>query len=46
MQKGDIPSTFADIDDIKTNCDFIPKTSIEEGIAMFVEWYKQYNKYS
>ena len=43
MQKGDVPSTFADIDDFKSNCNFSPSTSIEDGIDKFVNWYITYN---
>ncbi len=42
MQPGDVPATYADIDELINDIDFIPKTSIEDGIAKFVEWYKAY----
>lgn len=42
MQDGDIPVTFADVDDLVNDIGFKPKTSIEEGIQKFVEWYKKY----
>ena len=42
MQPGDVPATYADIDELIDDIDFIPKTSIEDGIAKFVEWYKAY----
>lgn len=42
MQAGDVPETYADIDDLMKDVGFKPKTSIEEGIAKFVEWYKEY----
>lgn len=42
MQDGDIPVTFADVDDLMNDIGFKPKTSIEEGIQKFVEWYKEY----
>ncbi len=44
MQKGDVPSTYADIDDLQKEVGFNPSTSIEEGIARFVDWYKSYYK--
>jgi UDP-glucuronate 4-epimerase len=40
MQPGDVESTFANIDAIANLTGFKPKTSIEEGINKFVEWYK------
>jgi UDP-glucuronate 4-epimerase len=42
MQPGDVMETYADIDDLSRDVGFAPKTSIEEGIAKFVEWYKDY----
>ena len=39
---GDVPETYADVDDLMKDIGFKPKTSIEEGIAKFVEWYKEY----
>jgi len=44
MQPGDVPITFADIDDLEKEYGFLPKTSIEEGIKHFVEWYKNYKR--
>jgi UDP-glucuronate 4-epimerase len=43
MQDGDVPLTYADIDDLKEEFDFNPNTSIEEGIQRFVEWYLNHN---
>jgi UDP-glucuronate 4-epimerase len=42
MQPGDVPGTFADVDDLVQDVGFKPRTSIEEGIARFVEWYRDY----
>jgi UDP-glucuronate 4-epimerase len=42
MQPGDVPETYADIDDLAQEVGFRPGTSIEEGIGKFVEWYKEY----
>jgi UDP-glucuronate 4-epimerase len=44
MQPGDVPATYADIDDLVRDAGFKPSTTVEEGIARFVEWYKQYYK--
>ena len=42
MQPGDVPITFADIDDLAESINFTPSTTIEEGILKFVNWYKEY----
>ena len=42
MQAGDVPITFADVDELIADTGFKPCTSIEEGIAKFVDWYREY----
>ncbi len=42
MQPGDVPETYADVDDLMTEVGFKPSTSIEEGIGRFVTWYREY----
>lgn len=42
IQAGDVPATYADVDDLMRDAGFKPATSIEEGIGRFVEWYKGY----
>nr|WP_317198891.1 NAD-dependent epimerase [uncultured Psychrobacter sp.] len=42
MQPGDVPITYADIDNLQKDIGFVPKTSIEDGINQFVAWYKEY----
>jgi len=42
LQAGDVPVTYADVDDLTRDVGFRPATSIEEGIARFVEWYRGY----
>ncbi len=42
LQAGDVPATYADVDDLMRDVGFKPATSIEDGIARFVEWYRQY----
>jgi UDP-glucuronate 4-epimerase len=44
MQPGDVPETFADVDDLIRDVGFAPSTPIETGIERFVEWYRQYHK--
>lgn len=42
MQPGDVPITYADVDDLMRDVGFQPSTSIEEGIGRFVQWYRSY----
>ena len=42
MQPGDVPATFADVDDLKSDIGFAPKTPIEDGVKRFVAWYREY----
>ena len=42
MQPGDVPETYADVDDLMAEVGFKPETSIREGIGKFVEWYREY----
>ena len=42
LQAGDIPVTHADVEDFAREFGFRPKTSIEEGVARFVDWYRTY----
>ncbi|WP_322518152.1 NAD-dependent epimerase [Rhodopseudomonas palustris] len=40
MQPGDVPATFADVDDLMRDVGFKPETAIEDGIRAFVAWYR------
>jgi UDP-glucuronate 4-epimerase len=42
MQPGDVPATYADIDELVRDTGFAPSTPLEEGLGRFVEWYKKY----
>jgi UDP-glucuronate 4-epimerase len=44
LQPGDVPATYADVDDLIADVGFKPQTPITTGIQQFVEWYKQYYK--
>jgi UDP-glucuronate 4-epimerase len=44
IQQGDVPATYADVDDLMNDVGFRPNTSIEDGISKFVKWYKAYYK--
>jgi UDP-glucuronate 4-epimerase len=43
MQPGDIPATYADVDDLMRDVGFRPATPIEQGIQRFVDWYREYH---
>lgn len=42
MQPGDVYETYADVTDLMEDYDFKPSTTIEEGLAGFAEWFKEY----
>ncbi|XSG82650.1 MAG: NAD-dependent epimerase [Methyloligella sp. ZOD6] len=42
MQPGDVPVTYADIDDLQTDIGFRPDTPLETGMARFVAWYRDF----
>jgi len=42
LQPGDVPATYADVDDLTADVGFKPQTPITYGVQKFVEWYKQY----
>ncbi len=42
MQDGDVPATFADVTRLKEEFEFKPSTSVEDGVAAFVRWYRHY----
>jgi len=42
LQPGDVPVTFADVDDLVRDAGFKPGTPIEVGVTKFVEWYRGY----
>ena len=44
MQPGDVPATYADVDDLMREVGFRPATPIAEGIARFIAWYKEYHR--
>jgi UDP-glucuronate 4-epimerase len=46
LQPGDVPESFADIEASRRDLGFEPKTTIEDGLARFVEWYKRYHRVS
>ncbi|MDH5614752.1 MAG: NAD-dependent epimerase, partial [Gammaproteobacteria bacterium] len=40
LQPGDVPATYANVDDLVKDVDYKPTMKVEEGIKNFVEWYK------
>jgi len=42
MQPGDVPETYADVDDLMRDVGFRPSTPVETGIRNFVDWYRAY----
>lgn len=45
MQQGDVPITYADIDDLMNDVGFKPSTPLYEGMKNFIDWYKEYYKF-
>ena len=43
LQPGDVPDTFADVEDLVSDFDYKPSINVNEGIRKFIDWYKQYN---
>ena len=44
LQPGDVPDTYADVDDLMRDVGYRPSTPVSEGIARFVEWYRDYHE--
>lgn len=44
LQPGDVPDTYANVDDLIQDVDYKPSTKLEDGIAKFVAWYRDYYK--
>lgn len=42
MQPGDVPDTFADVDDLVRDFDYKPSVDVETGVARFAAWYREY----
>jgi len=42
MQPGDVPDTYANVDSLVNAVGYKPQTTIEEGVARFIEWYRRY----
>lgn len=44
LQPGDVPDTYADVDDLVNDFNYQPATPVREGIAHFVDWYREFYK--
>jgi UDP-glucuronate 4-epimerase len=44
MQAGDVPETYADCADLERAVGFRPRTPIEDGVRLFVEWFREFHK--
>jgi len=44
LQPGDVPDTYADVQDLVRDVDYKPDMSVEQGVANFVDWYRGYYK--
>lgn len=46
MQEGDVPATSANVKSLEKDVGFRPRTTVEQGVARFVDWYKSYHRVS
>jgi UDP-glucuronate 4-epimerase len=44
LQPGDVPDTYADVDDLVEEFDYKPSMSVKKGVENFAKWYKQYHQ--
>jgi len=42
LQPGDVPDTYADVEALRADTGYEPTTAVEEGVASFVAWYRDY----
>ena len=42
LQPGDVPDTYADVTELTRDTGYAPATTVEEGVARFVDWYRDY----
>jgi UDP-glucuronate 4-epimerase len=42
LQPGDVPDTYADVNDLVDQFNYKPSTTVDEGIAQFTRWYLEY----
>tara|TARA_B110000503_G_scaffold87784_1_gene133244 strand:- start:510 stop:719 length:210 start_codon:yes stop_codon:yes gene_type:complete len=44
LQPGDVPNTYANVDDLVEQFHYKPATTVQDGIQRFVDWYRDYFK--
>jgi UDP-glucuronate 4-epimerase len=44
LQPGDVPETYANVDDLYRDINFKPQVSVDEGVGQFIDWYVNYYK--
>jgi len=44
LQPGDVPDTYADVEDLVREFDYKPGMTVKEGVRQFVEWYREYHQ--
>ena len=44
LQPGDVPATYANVEDLVSDLGYKPNTSIQEGIKNFIQWYREFYK--
>jgi UDP-glucuronate 4-epimerase len=44
LQPGDVPDTYADVDDLVEEFGYKPSTSVEQGVENFAQWYRGFYK--
>ena len=42
LQPGDVPDTYADVEQLKEDVQYQPSTTVDEGVGRFVRWYREY----
>ena len=46
MQAGDVQETYSDMTEMINDFGYLPKTSVEEGVRKFIDWFKVYYEYA
>ncbi|MBT4081420.1 MAG: hypothetical protein HOL17_07005 [Gammaproteobacteria bacterium] len=44
LQPGDVPDTYADVEDLVREFNYKPSMSVNEGIQNFAKWYRKYHQ--
>ena len=42
LQPGDVPNTWADVDDLVENFGYAPSVTVQEGVEKFIRWYTEF----